>query len=702
MSKIIGIDLGSQKTMLVADDADIVLTQTGGTSVPTLVTFFGSTRLTGEEASSMSASDYTLPMINKLLGQSLEMVQNTPLSSHRKTILKELSSILSVEMDYCDEKEDFSIEALLGMFLAKLYERITELYGPETLLSFSCPPIATETEALSEPNPKFVSSLRDGCLIAGIDLKKVAIKDCFDCLIATYTRKVCGLREAEKESLLGKKAVIIDMGHTSSSVVILDLVSLEEPKKIGCAYSDYLGTSFFDLKVFEHFAKICETKHNTKIEPGTKRGTRLITACERIRKLLSQLPESKVVVENLTDNGDVSFSLTRSEMISSCSNELQKFKELLLQAIAQSGVDISEIDNVEILGGGVRMPIIQAAILEVFSSCKVLGGKFDDSTVALGASLLAMKDDSTVGLGLSSTSIVGILTDDMCTKARAREIEMKSKDNEIVLKLAVRNQLESYLLEMRSAPRGKHGQLIDATALNNILDECEGWIWDNEAASLDQLAEKEKKLRKEVTDLIRNYLDTIDIEKKKIEEELNAQAVKANEDRSANGDEDDHDNRKLRKPERMRMVIKNKDEGTELFKGGNMKPAAARYHKALTHCTKFFDLNAEDEKEVNAVKLSLYLNLASVYIKLGFWDQVYNNCQDALKIDPKSHKAIYRRSIYYEGKKEWEKAMVDLKLCQEMMLDNDPAVSKAVTRVKVQLKKQADQEKKTWGKGFGK
>lgn len=36
----------------------------------------------------------------------------------------------------------------------------------------------------------------------------------------------------------------------------------------------------------------------------------------------------------------------------------------------------------------------------------------------------------------------------------------------------------------------------------------------------------------------------------------------------------------------MRLVVKNKDEGTELFKGGNYRPAAARYHKSLAHSCK--------------------------------------------------------------------------------------------------------------------
>lgn len=63
-------------------------------------------------------------------------------------------------------------------------------------------------------------------------------------------------------------------------------------------------------------------------------------------------------------------------------------------------------------------------------------------------------------------------------------------------------------------------------------------------------------------------------------------------------------------------------EGTELFKGQNYRQAGARYSKALTHAAKMFDLSAEEQKEVRAVQLSLYLNLAQCYLKLQSWDQV--------------------------------------------------------------------------------
>lgn len=122
----------------------------------------------------------------------------------------------------------------------------------------------------------------------------------------------------------------------------------------------------------------------------------------------------------------------------------------------------------------------------------------------------------------------------------------------------------------------------------------------------------------------------------------------------------------------MRLVVKNKDEGTELFKDGNYRPAAARYHKALSHASlfllyllflqillyfyiaKFFDLTFADEQEVKALKTTLYLNLASCYIKMEKWDQVLSYCNDALSLDSKSHKAFFRRAQYHEAKKDWE------------------------------------------------
>ena len=54
------------------------------------------------------------------------------------------------------------------------------------------------------------------------------------------------------------------MGHLHSTAVIVD-VGVDGPVKLSTSYDDKLGAYYFDLKLFEHFAAICEKKHGSKV-----------------------------------------------------------------------------------------------------------------------------------------------------------------------------------------------------------------------------------------------------------------------------------------------------------------------------------------------------------------------------------------------------------------------------------------------------
>jgi hypothetical protein len=430
-----------------------------------------------------------------------------------------------------------------------------------------------------------------------------------------------------------------------------------------------------------------------------------------MRKLLSQLPESSITVENMSDNGDISFTMRRDDFANACKDILGKFKDLISSAISNAGVSLplgenSDIAAVEILGGGVRMQIVQAVIFDIVGKDTHLGAKFDDGSIALGAALLATAAAAAGSVESTDDKLkeyegLGLTAEEL-NAARQLEVSMQATDAEISAILAARNEIEAYILEMRSAPRQKHGNLIDSAKLNQLLDDSENWMWDNFEASLQELNEKHSSLKISINDICGAYLKAKEEEKIANEKALEAEAARAAAERAANGedDDDDKDFRKLKKADRMRLVAKNKEEGTELFKGGNWKPACARYHKALSHCSKFFDLSKEDEEEVRQMKLTLYLNIASCYIKLAQWDQVFRNCEDALNIDPVNVKALFRRASAYEGKKEWEKALTDMKRCQEINVKEDPLVTKSLERIKKEIAKEKNKEKAMWGKAF--
>mmetsp|Transcript_36976 Transcript_36976/g.97968 ORF Transcript_36976/g.97968 Transcript_36976/m.97968 type:complete len:316 (+) Transcript_36976:360-1307(+) len=272
---------------------------------------------------------------------------------------------------------------------------------------------------------------------------------------------------------------------------------------------------------------------------------------------------------------------------------------------------------------------------------------------------------------------------------------------------AMRNEYEGYVLESRGLPSRKHGELVDAAALSPLLDGAEEWLYSDEgdAAALDALAAKLAGLKASVTDATAAYTAKLAEQKATDEAALEAAAAAAAAERAANGEDDeDRDTRKLKYPDRLRLVGKNKEEGTELFKGSNWRPAAARYNKALTHAAKFVDLSPEQRREVDALKLSLHLNIAQCWLKITDTEnhliQAIRSCDDALEIDPESVKALYRRASARELKGEYDNAKADLKRAAELAPD-DTAVPKLMTRVEAQIARQKAKEKKMYGKMFG-
>ena len=158
----------------------------------------------------------------------------------------------------------------------------------------------------------------------------------------------------------------------------------------------------------------------------------------------------------------------------------------------------------------------------------------------------------------------------------------------------------------------------------------------------------------------------------------------------------------------MRLVVKNKEEGTELFKGAvdntQYRTACARYNKALTHAVKFHDISPQQKEEVDAVKLSLHLNIAMCWLKItdaqNNLEQAIRSCDEALALDDKCVKALFRRATAREQKGLYDEAKADLKQCEALAPD-DKAVPKLMARVEAQIKRQKDKEKKVYGRMFG-
>ena len=391
--------------------------------------------------------------------------------------------------------------------------------------------------------------------------------------------------------------------------------------------------------LFDHFAKQIEAKYGEGVAPASRRGLRLSTAIERLRKLLSTLPEASVTAENLIDGIDAPLSATREELDTLCEEPLARLRVLLDGLLAkvestdaEAGAEAPTLAAVETLGGGCRMPCVQKVLSDALASSAVAGAalaaekpgaKLDDASISSGAALLgrAALEALPADADAAPAGVAGALSAEALAALVAEEQAFAAADAAAAARGAVRNELEGYILESRGLSSRKHGGKIDTAKLTPLLDAAEDWIYSDEAEAADVavLQAKLEELQKEVELATAEFRMAVELDKAAEESALEAASVQAAAERAAAGEDEDHDTRKLKYPDRLRLVTKNKEEGTELFQGAvditQFRSACARYNKALTHAAKFVDLSPEQHAEVKAIKLSLNLNIAMCWLK---------------------------------------------------------------------------------------
>ncbi len=216
--------------------------------------------------------------------------------------------------------------------------------------------------------------------------------------------------------------------------------------------------------------------------------------------------------------------------------------------------------------------------------------------------------------------------------------------------------------------------------------------------------QRREQVLSDAKSLVPAYFEKVEAERLATEKELEKEAATAtNEDDDDERREDriNADTRKLKFADRFRLVEKNKAEGTELFKDGNIHHAAKRYKDALGHASKLreYDLGPEDAAKTKKIKVDLHVNMALCWTKLQNNDQALKSAGEALALEPAHPKALYRRAALYEKTAKFDEAKADLKLVLKAN-EQDKAALALMKRVDAQLARQKAKAKKMAAKMF--
>jgi len=709
-STIVGIDIGSLTTKVTLGssfDYELVRNAHGGHTSPTAITFPQGKhrRLIGEDASEISRADgNTISMLDRLLIDSLKDSdapndKEDPLSLSSFRRYQVLTSNDHQKVYVPNTDKEYSATALVAMLLGNIKRNVIatikrlnnadENNADNLHFIFAVPPNYPESTC---------NALKDASFGASVSSCSVIYSP--QCIAAVYQRKFEDV-DVEKE----KMVLVVGMGHARTSVSILKKHPIKEDesdkttskvKVLSTISSSTLGASLVDIALYHHFVSTNSDLSDFKTD--SRAAQRLLAGCSKLKHQLSMLSENTQLVENIGKNdSDVKLSCTRDVMKQLCQESVvDKLKGMIESAIDKAGGEdsVGEIEAVEISGGGVRIPFVQEAIRDVLGKEDdfVFARSLDDTSLAFGAALsdsLSQETDNNMDDDRKA------LRDELLKD----ELAMSQQDSQYMKADELRNKIEANILELRSARHSKHGALLptsdDFTA---FLDGTDDWLFSDGAdATLEDMETKWQSVESTINAMCAKYLKAKkqenDAKEREMEEEAKVGAALREAEKAMNGDDEaDHDTRKLPTKRRMDIVMKNKKEANELFSDKNYRHAAARYAKALTHCSKFFDLSPDEQKEVDDVKMSLYLNIALAYIKLEKLDNALQSCNDALKIDEKNTKALYRRATVLYQKRKFDDAVKDLVQAEKLAPD-DKAILKLRKLVDQQLANQKKKEK---------
>lgn len=168
----------------------------------------------------------------------------------------------------------------------------------------------------------------------------------------------------------------------------------------------------------------------------------------------------------------------------------------------------------------------------------------------------------------------------------------------------------------------------------------------------------------------------------------------------------DNDNIDVNDPDSVFKAINHlKEIGTTLFKKGDFEKSLQKYLKAASYLKDYLpdDLSEERLLEQSKLKVSTFLNVALVGLKLNKNTTVLQAATDALEednLDDKSKaKALYRRGSAYLKLKNTDTALKDLHAALELS-PADGAIKKAIEDVKKAEREHKEKEKRAFSKMF--
>ncbi|CAD5912618.1 molecular chaperone DnaK [Planktothrix agardhii] len=374
MGKVVGIDLGTTNSVVAVMEGGkpvVIANSEGMRTTPSVVGFTKEgERIVGQMARRQAVLNpqNTFYGVKRLMGCRYS---DLTAASKRVPYTMRRDETDNIRIKCPRVNKDFAPEELSAMILKKLVEEATRYLGEEiTGAVITVPAYFNDSQR---------QATRDAGRIAGLDVKRILNEP-------TAASLAYGLERQDYGTIL-----VFDLGGGTFDVSILEVGEGVFEVKSTCGDTQLGGTDF-DQKIVDWLAEQFLSEEAVDLRRDRQSLQRLTEAAEKAKIELSGVGVTDINLPFIaaTEDGPkhLEIRLTRGEFEGLCGDLIQRLRRPVKQALADAGLTSNDIDDVILVGGSTRMPMVQQLVRSLID-LEPNQGVNPDEVVAVGAAIQA-------------------------------------------------------------------------------------------------------------------------------------------------------------------------------------------------------------------------------------------------------------------------------------------------------------------------
>lgn len=379
MSKIIGIDLGTTNScvsVLENGVSKIIENAEGGRTTPSIIAYTNDGEiLVGQAAKRQAVTnpENTLYAVKRLIGRRFdEEVVQKDIKMVPYKIVKADNGDAWVEA----KGEKMAPPQVSAEILRKMKETAEDYLGE------------TVTEAVVTVPAYFNDSQRqatkDAGRIAGLDVKRIINEP-------TAAALAYGMDKVKGDSTI----IVYDLGGGTFDVSVIEVAEIDGEHQFEVLATNgdtFLGGEDFDTRLIDYLADEFKKENGMDLKGDPLAMQRLKEAAEKAKIELSTAQQTDVNLPYVTADASgpkhLNVKVTRAKLESLVEDLVKRTLEPCRIALQDAGLDAKAINDVILVGGQTRMPMVQQAVADFFGT-DARRDVNPDEAVAMGAAIQA-------------------------------------------------------------------------------------------------------------------------------------------------------------------------------------------------------------------------------------------------------------------------------------------------------------------------